>query len=163
MFGKRTATFLMFLSFSVISCLAHWSPVFGELPYLPHFFFPFIKVFHSDEFVCFEVAVTLIGMYSSSPEMFSSVFLHKTFIHAIAFCFINQFFVAFSVNWCQHWFEYLSFPPVNILGMIENILSEHDISLLTFFCNTGVTSRQYAWSLLSTAFSEVLHLFCFSF
>ncbi|XP_034245969.1 TBC1 domain family member 31 isoform X2 [Thrips palmi] len=105
---------------SVISCLAYWSPVFGELPYLPQFLLPFIKAFHSDKFVCFEVATTLI------------------------------------INWCQHWFEYLSFPPVNVLGMIENVLTEHDHDLVSMFCNAGVTSRQYAWSLLSTAFSEVL-------
>lgn len=105
---------------SVISCLAYWSPVFAELSYLPQFFLPFIKVFHSDKFVCFEVATTLI------------------------------------INWCQHWFEYLSFPPVNILGMIENILTEHDYDLISKFYDAGVTSRQYAWSLLSTAFSEVL-------
>lgn len=105
---------------NVVSCLAHWSPVFGELPYLPHFLFPFVKVFHSDKFVCFEVAATII------------------------------------VNWCQHWFEYLTFPPINILGMIENILVEHDSGLVDIFSHAGITTRQYAWSLLSTAFSEVL-------
>lgn len=62
---------------------------------------------------------------------------------------------SFLVNWCQHWFEYLSFPPVNILGMVENILTEHDHDLVSMFCDAGVTSRQYAWSLLSTAFSQV--------
>lgn len=105
---------------SVLSCLAHWSPVFGEIPYLANFIFPFIKLFHSDKFVCFEVAATLI------------------------------------TNWCQHWFEYLSFPPVNILGMIENVLSEHDSELIKLFYDCGITSHQYAWPLLSTAFSEVL-------
>ncbi|KAK3924954.1 TBC1 domain family member 31 [Frankliniella fusca] len=105
---------------SVVSCLAHWSPVFGEIPYLSHFLFPFVKVFHSDRFVCFEVAATII------------------------------------FNWCQHWFEYLTFPPINILGMVENILVEHDLGLINIFSHAGITTRQYAWTLLSTAFSEVL-------
>lgn len=65
----------------------------------------------------------------------------------------------FPVNWCQHWFEYLSFPPVNILSLIENLLAEHDSILVSVFCDVGITSRQYAWTLLSSAFSEVsLHI-----
>ena len=28
-----------------LSCLAHWSPVFGELAFLPELAFPFVKVF----------------------------------------------------------------------------------------------------------------------
>jgi len=62
------------------------------------------------------------------------------------------------VNWCQHWFELLAFPPINVLAMIENVLGECDINLLNTFYDAGITTKFYAWPLLSTAFSEVTFL-----
>jgi hypothetical protein len=32
---------------TVVNALAHWSPVFGELPFLPALAFPFVKFFSS--------------------------------------------------------------------------------------------------------------------
>jgi len=63
-----------------------------------------------------------------------------------------------SVNWCQHWFEYFPFPPVNVLSMIENVLSEHDSALLAFYYDAGIKTDLYAWTLLEMAFSEVCNL-----
>lgn len=60
------------------------------------------------------------------------------------------------LNYCQKWFEYHPFPPLNILGIIENILLEADPVLLNTFCEHGVTSTEYAWPLLQTAMSEIL-------
>lgn len=60
------------------------------------------------------------------------------------------------VNWCQHWFEYFPNPPLNILGMVENVLAHHDKKLLQHLVKCGITSQVYVWPLLETLFSEVL-------
>lgn len=62
----------------------------------------------------------------------------------------------FLVNWCQHWFEYFPFPPVNLFTMIENLMSYHDPELLTYLKNNNITTQLYGWTLLEVAFSEVL-------
>lgn len=59
-------------------------------------------------------------------------------------------------NFCQKWFEYHPLPPLNVLGIVENVLLESDPTLLTCFCERGITSTDYAWPLLRTALSEVL-------
>lgn len=60
------------------------------------------------------------------------------------------------MNWCQHWFEYFPYPPVNILAIIENVFSHHDPQLMSHLRGNGITTRTYAWSLMEVAFSEVL-------
>lgn len=60
------------------------------------------------------------------------------------------------LNYCQKWFEYHPLPPLNILGIIENILLEADPVLLNTLCEHKITSNIYAWPLLQTAMSEVL-------
>lgn len=40
--------------------------------------------------------------------------------------------------------------------MIENVLLEHNPQLLAYFTKHEVTSKTYAWTILQTAFSEVL-------
>lgn len=44
----------------VVSCIAHWTPMFGYLNYLPKFVFPFLKVTSGDLLMCFEIVATLI-------------------------------------------------------------------------------------------------------
>ncbi|XP_048523369.1 TBC1 domain family member 31 [Dendroctonus ponderosae] len=60
------------------------------------------------------------------------------------------------INWCQHWFEYHPLPPVNILAIIDNMLMEHDTVSLQHFAENDIKPITYSWSLLETAFSEVL-------
>ncbi|KAJ9580105.1 hypothetical protein L9F63_004247, partial [Diploptera punctata] len=96
----------------------------------------------------------------------SPVFSEAKFLPLFVFPFVKVFqndpFVCFEavvtifLNWCQHWFEYFPFPPINVLSMIENVLTEHDLELLKFYYEYGVKSHLYAWTLLETAFSEVL-------
>ncbi|ROT63287.1 putative TBC1 domain family member 31 [Penaeus vannamei] len=43
-----------------LSCLAHWAPFLSSIEYLPELIFPFVKFFHSNRLLCFEVAVTFI-------------------------------------------------------------------------------------------------------
>lgn len=67
-----------------------------------------------------------------------------------------ELIISILLNYCQKWFEYHPLPPLNVLGMIENIILQADPSLLNVFCERGVTSSEYAWPLLKTAMSEVL-------
>ncbi|TNN32820.1 TBC1 domain family member 31 [Liparis tanakae] len=104
----------------VLSALAHWAAIFGEVEYLPLVAFPFVKLFQNNPMLCFEVVASVL------------------------------------VNWGQHWFEYFPNPPLNILGMAENVLAHHDQELLQHLVDCGVTSQLYVWPLLETLFSEVL-------
>ncbi|KAK1124367.1 hypothetical protein K0M31_006734 [Melipona bicolor] len=67
-----------------------------------------------------------------------------------------ELIISILLNYCQKWFEYHPLPPLNVLGIIENILLQADPSLLNVFCEQGITSSEYAWPLLKTAMSEVL-------
>ncbi|CAK6954290.1 TBC1 domain family member 31 [Scomber scombrus] len=44
----------------VLSALAHWASIFGEVDYLPLVAFPFVKLFQNNPMLCFEVVVTVI-------------------------------------------------------------------------------------------------------
>ncbi|KAJ3407502.1 TBC1 domain member 31 [Chytriomyces hyalinus] len=43
-----------------LSCLAHWSPIFEDLDYLPGMVFPIVKLFVNDMFSGFEVIMTIL-------------------------------------------------------------------------------------------------------
>ncbi|XP_018333575.1 TBC1 domain family member 31 [Agrilus planipennis] len=59
------------------------------------------------------------------------------------------------INWCQYWFEYFPLPPANILGIIGNLLLEHD-QVLAAHLSVLSHPKTYIWPLLETCFSEVL-------
>ncbi|KAM8847022.1 TBC1 domain family member 31 isoform 1-T1 [Synchiropus picturatus] len=44
----------------VLSALAHWAAIFGEVEYLPLVSFPFVKLFPNNPLLCFEVVATVI-------------------------------------------------------------------------------------------------------
>lgn len=44
----------------VVNALSHWSPVYGELPFLPALAFPFVKFFGSDDLSAFECVMTVL-------------------------------------------------------------------------------------------------------
>ncbi|KAM7075431.1 TBC1 domain family member 31 isoform 1-T1 [Molossus nigricans] len=102
----------------------------------------------------------------SALAHWSAIFGDTPYLPLLAFPFVKLFqnnqLICFEVvatliiNWCQHWFEYFPNPPINILGMVENVLAFHDKALLQHFMDRGVTSQLYAWPLLETLFSEVL-------
>ncbi|CAG5135897.1 unnamed protein product [Candidula unifasciata] len=102
----------------------------------------------------------------SALAYWSPVFGEAQYLPSFAFPFVrlyqNNHLTCFEllatviVNWSQHWFEYFPNPPINILGMIENLLAQHDLPLLHHFMKYNITSQIYAWPLLETAFSEVL-------
>ncbi|XP_060051565.1 TBC1 domain family member 31 isoform X2 [Erinaceus europaeus] len=102
----------------------------------------------------------------SALAHWSDIFSDTPYLPLLAFPFVKLFqnnqLICFEVvatlitNWCQHWFEYFPNPPINILGMVENVLAFHDKELLQHFINHDITSQLYAWPLLETVFSEVL-------
>lgn len=102
----------------------------------------------------------------SALSHWSAIFGETRYLPLLAFPFVKLFqnnqLICFEViatvivNWCQHWFEYFPNPPINILSMVENVLTHHDKEILKHFVNHGVTSQIYAWPLLETLFSEVL-------
>uniref|UniRef100_A0A182IWP4 Rab-GAP TBC domain-containing protein n=1 Tax=Anopheles atroparvus TaxID=41427 RepID=A0A182IWP4_ANOAO len=44
----------------IVSCLAHWCPVFGLIDYLPHFVLPFVRQHPHDALVAFETVATVL-------------------------------------------------------------------------------------------------------
>ncbi|XP_039571379.1 TBC1 domain family member 31 isoform X1 [Passer montanus] len=102
----------------------------------------------------------------SALAHWSAIFAETPYMPLLAFPFVKLFqnnqLICFEVvatvvvNFCQHWFEYFPNPPVNILGMMENVLAHHDKELLQHLIKYNVTSQVYAWPLLETLLSEVL-------
>ncbi|XP_030090353.1 TBC1 domain family member 31 isoform X3 [Serinus canaria] len=102
----------------------------------------------------------------SALAHWSAIFAETPYIPLLAFPFVKLFqnnqLICFEVvatvvvNFCQHWFEYFPNPPVNVLGMMENVLAHHDKELLQHLTKYNVTSQVYAWPLLETLLSEVL-------
>nr|KAG5713085.1 hypothetical protein BaRGS_021879 [Batillaria attramentaria] len=89
----------------------------------------------------------------SALAHWAPIFGETQFLPSLAFPFVklfqNNHLVCFEmiatvlVNWCQHWFEYFPNPPINILGMVENVLGHHDRYLLQHFVTYGVTSQYF--------------------
>ncbi|XP_066032694.1 TBC1 domain family member 31 isoform X2 [Chamaea fasciata] len=102
----------------------------------------------------------------SALAHWSAIFAETPYLPLLAFPFVKLFqnnqLICFEVvatvvvNFCQHWFEYFPNPPLNVLGMIENVLAHHDKELLQHLMKYNVTSQVYAWPLLETLLSEVL-------
>lgn len=47
----------------LLSCLAHWCPLFGVMKFLPGFVFPFVKVLQKDPLLLFECTATVLINY----------------------------------------------------------------------------------------------------
>ncbi|XP_011156483.1 TBC1 domain family member 31 [Solenopsis invicta] len=109
---------------------------------------------------------SLLAMTINCLLQWCPLLIHSPFLPNLIFPFLMVFqknpLLAFELilsillNYCQKWFEYHPLPPLNILGIIENVLLEVDPTLLNVFCEHGITSSEYAWPLLQTAMSEVL-------
>ncbi|KAJ3027429.1 UNVERIFIED_CONTAM: TBC1 domain member 31 [Siphonaria sp. JEL0065] len=104
----------------ILSGLAHWSPIFEDLDYLPGMVFPVVKLFINDAFSGFEVTMTLL------------------------------------TNWCQKWWEYYPNPPIECLGVLEDLLAYHDPELLAHFTRHKITSQVYGWGLMQSFFTEIV-------
>ncbi|XP_054290012.1 uncharacterized protein LOC129005205 [Macrosteles quadrilineatus] len=60
------------------------------------------------------------------------------------------------VNWCQGWFQFVPYPPLHLLDTVKALLASADNQLMAHFNRCHVTADLYVWSLLETAFYEVL-------
>lgn len=89
----------------VVSAIANWSPVFGEVPYLPALVFPFVKVCATDDLAAFEICV--------------SVLLH----------------------WGSEWLQTFPHPPMRILTMIEDRMSQTDSELYDHFVENNINAQ----------------------
>ena len=87
----------------------------------------------------------------SSLVFFSPLFEHVSYLPGLVFPFAktfgNDIFTCFEIlltvilNWCQQWWEFYPYPPIEILAMIELILQHHDKELIKHYKNCGVTSQ----------------------
>lgn len=75
----------------------------------------------------------------SAIAYWAPVAVECTFLPTLAFPFVkllqNNQLLAFEVvattllNWSQRWFDFIPNPPLNILSLVENVLSYHDKEL----------------------------------
>ncbi|XP_022231882.2 TBC1 domain family member 31 [Drosophila obscura] len=94
------------------------------------------------------------------------VIAYADFMPHLIYPFVKQLpkngLVSFEVvltlilNHFHLWFEFHPLPPSNYLAMCENLLQRSDDKLCKYYKSLGVSSKDYAWSLLSNAFAEVL-------
>lgn len=54
---------------SVCSHLAHWSPIFGEVSYIPSIVFPFVLLFGADELAALESVMTILMWWGFSWQV----------------------------------------------------------------------------------------------
>ncbi|XP_034946179.1 TBC1 domain family member 31 [Chelonus insularis] len=110
-------------------------------------------------------ATSLILLRDCLQQVFP--YIHRTLslkklVNPFLMIFKNNLLYTFEailtilLNFCQKWFDYYPFPPLNILNIIENILIEMDPNLIRFYYDKKITSLHYAWPLLKTLMSEVL-------
>lgn len=76
---------------------------------------------------------------------------HKT---NLLMCF--EVIATILLNQCQLWFEFTPLPPINYLGIIENLLNYFDPSLIAFYRRYSTTNLIFAWHILQTSFTETL-------
>ncbi|KAL7736606.1 hypothetical protein ACLKA6_015244 [Drosophila palustris] len=69
---------------------------------------------------------------------------------------VFELIATLMLNHLQLCFEFYPLPPENYLAMCENILQTNDEQLSKFYQALEVKPKDYAWSLLTNAFAEVL-------
>ena len=102
----------------------------------------------------------------SSLAHWSTVFSDLPYLPYIVFPFVMVYksdmlssletVMSVLVNWCGDWFETYPHPPIPQLSAIERILEHHDSELLDDFKSRAIDSRQYAWQMMRTLFTQVL-------
>ncbi|EDW08566.2 TBC1 domain family member 31 isoform X1 [Drosophila mojavensis] len=94
------------------------------------------------------------------------VFGHTDFMPDLIYPFVKQMtknslvvfelLVTLLLNHMELCFEFHPMPPGNYLGLCENVLQVHDKQLSKFYAAMDVQPKDYAWSLLTNGFAEVL-------
>ncbi|XP_055380128.1 TBC1 domain family member 31-like [Condylostylus longicornis] len=103
---------------------------------------------------------------SSCLMYWSKILVECDYLPKLIFPFLkifpNNSILAFELlvtiiyNHCQLWFEFAPMEPLNYLGLIENVLHHFDLELYKFYRERNITTKIYAWTLLTTSFSEIL-------
>ncbi|XP_055534915.1 TBC1 domain family member 31 isoform X2 [Wyeomyia smithii] len=44
----------------LVSCLAHWTPLFAHCDFLPSFVYPFVRLYQHDSLTCFEIVASIL-------------------------------------------------------------------------------------------------------
>lgn len=130
---------------TTMDCLLQWCPLLAQYHFLTNFVFPFLVVFQV-------IPHIILNINDLSVEKSAKMYLSLQKDPLLSF----ELILSILLNYCQNWLEYSPLPPLNVLGIIENMLLEADPVLLNTFCEHGITSSEYAWPLLRTAMSEVL-------
>lgn len=60
------------------------------------------------------------------------------------------------LNQCNLWFEFSPLLPANYLSLIENLIDHFSPTLIQFYRHHSVDGQVYAWTLMRTAFTEIL-------
>jgi hypothetical protein len=102
----------------------------------------------------------------SALAHWSQVFADLPYLPYLVFPFVMVFksdllgafetVMSVLVHWSGDWFETYPHPPIPQLSCVERLLGHHDVELLEDFKTRGIDSRQYAWQMMRTLFSQVL-------
>lgn len=102
----------------------------------------------------------------SALAHWSPVLAHCDFIANFIFPFLKVFenndlmcfesVATILLNHGQLWFEFAPLAPINYLGIMENILANFEPGLMQFYKANFVNANVYGWSLVQSAFTEVL-------
>jgi hypothetical protein len=102
----------------------------------------------------------------SALAHWSQVFADLPYLPYLVFPFVMVFksdvlgafetVMSVLVHWSGDWFETYPHPPIPQLSCVERLLGHHDSELLDDFKTRGIDSRQYAWQMMRTLFSQVL-------
>lgn len=104
---------------------------------------------------------------ASCLAFWSNLFGHLDFLPSFVFPFLKLFrqdalgcfetIATILLNQCQLWFEFAPVElPYNYLGMVDNLLLQFEPKLMEFYRAQNISSNIYAFSLMESAFSEVL-------
>lgn len=101
----------------------------------------------------------------SSLAFWSPIFENLEYLPSLVFPFVKlyisdmfsclEIIMTVLINWCQKWWEYYPNPPIEVLDIIEQLLTFHDAELVAHFQNCKVTGQVYAWIMMQTLFSEI--------
>eukprot|EP00127_Corallochytrium_limacisporum_P001206 Clim_evm41s44 gene=Clim_evmTU41s44 len=103
---------------TLLSALAHWSPIFGEVPYLPSLVFPFVKTYEQNALAAFEVVVTIITNWASN---WFDYYPHPPV--AVLNC-VENLLSHHDTTLLRHFVKFEVTSKVYAWGMLQNFLSE---------------------------------------
>ena len=102
----------------------------------------------------------------SALAHWSQVFADLPYLPYLVFPFVMVFksdtlgafetVMSVLVHWSGDWFETYPHPPIPQLACVERLLGHYDAELLEDLKSRAIDSRQYAWQMMRTLFSQVL-------